>query len=43
MHPLVSTQLADILFSFALAFVNVESLSAPNRTLSVICDVSADT
>ncbi|KUM63281.1 hypothetical protein ACN42_g3834 [Penicillium freii] len=25
------------------AFVNVESLSAPNRTLSVICDVSADT
>ncbi|KAJ6187690.1 hypothetical protein N7519_002598 [Penicillium mononematosum] len=24
-------------------FVNVESLSAPNRTLSVICDVSADT
>ncbi|KAJ5185330.1 hypothetical protein N7491_006799 [Penicillium cf. griseofulvum] len=25
------------------AFVNLESLSAPNRTLSVICDVSADT
>ncbi|KAJ5163553.1 uncharacterized protein N7500_005383 [Penicillium coprophilum] len=24
-------------------FVNLESLSAPNRTLSVICDVSADT
>lgn len=42
MHPLVTTQLADIL-CFALAFVNVESLSAPNRTLSVICDVSADT
>lgn len=28
---------------FVLAFVNLESLSAPNRTLSVICDVSADT
>ena len=24
-------------------FVNVESLSSPNRSLSVVCDVSADT
>jgi alanine dehydrogenase len=24
-------------------FVNVETLSSPSRTLSVVCDVSADT
>jgi saccharopine dehydrogenase (NAD+, L-lysine-forming) len=24
-------------------FVNVETLSSPKRTLSVVCDVSADT
>lgn len=24
-------------------FVNIESLTSPNRTLSVVCDVSADT